>query len=954
MKLSSDETYEVYFLEDELEHSGTPQMYDGDPNGSGRYRQGSGKNPYQHVGTFSEMVNKYLAEGKTKKEIAAMFGMTTTQMNAAKTYDANLAKMQRDAKIYKLHDKGYSNLAIAKEMGIPDTTVGTVIRNKDKKKENQLMKTIEVLKESVEKDTYIDAGKGVERHLGITESRLIDAVNVLKSEGYTVETMNIKQLSTNQFTNVKVLAPPDTSRKELFDNLGNIKLPFKYSQDGGDTFVAKEPPVNIDSSRVLIRYAEDGGVEKDGVIELRRGVEDLNLGLARYAQVRIGVDDKSYLKGMAMYTDEKLPPGKDIIYNTNKKRGTPDYKVFKDQDGVKDGVRERPPTDPNNPFGATIKDDADLKMFNRSYIGKDGKQHQSALNIVNEEGEWATWSKTLASQFLAKQPIDLAKKQLDLDAAKRYADYEELSNLTNPAVKKKLLQSFADECDSAAVHLTAAGLPRQQTHVLLPNNDVKDGEIYAPNYKNGEEVVLIRYPHGGLFEIPRLKVNNKIKSAIDTIGNAKDAVMISGKTAEQLSGADFDGDTALVLPTKGQNIKNMKAIDGLATFDTKIYKVDDKDLWSESNPKGFKPMTKVQRNNEMGRATNLITDMSVLLSSELNENHPAMSELVRATKYSMVVVDAYKHKLNWKQAYEEFGIKELQNKYQNGGGVSTLLSMSTSEEHVPKRKTYYKIDKQTGEKIWEAETDPKKAKKHPPVIDKKTGEIKIDPETGRKMYKEEDAMTKSTKGYEYDPYDLIATKGRKPTEIEKVYADYAREMKALGNKARLTLVHTPNQEKVKGMAEKYATEVESLNTKLDKALSNAPLERQAQIVGNKTLELYKLDHPELKDDKDKLKKKKYECLQDARKQVGAGKEQIEISDKEWEAIQAGAISNNKLTEIMNNCNEDRLKQLATPKTKREVSDSTKTRVENLAKSGATTAQIAEATGLSISTIQSII
>lgn len=950
MRFSSDD-YEVYFLysDDELEHSGTPQNIDFDPHGSGRYRQGSGKNPYQHVGDFTTAVNKAKNEGKTDKEIAESYGMTIDQMRALKSYDTNKAKMERDAKIWKLYDKGWSKLAIAKEMGIPDTTVGVAIRNREKREENALFNTVEALREAVDKDTYIDAGKGVNRHLGITESKLKDAVNILKSEGYTVEQMSVKQLSTNNFTNLRVLAPPDISRKEIYDNLENIKLPFKYSVDGGETYVAKEPPVNIDSKRILIRYAEDGGVEKDGVIELRRGVEDLDLGKAHYAQVRVGVDGTSYLKGMAMYTDEKLPKGVDIVYNTNKKRGTPAYKVFKDQDGVEEGKRLRPASDPMNPFGAAIKDEEDLVMVNRSYVGKDGKQHQSALNIVNEEGAWSKWSKTLASQFLGKQKTEVAKKQLDLDAAKRYAEYEEIMSLTNPAVKKKLLQDFSDECDSAAVHMTAAGMPRQQTHVLLPNNDLKDNEIYAPNYKNGEEVILVRYPHGGLFEIPRLKVNNKIKSAIDTIGNARDAVMISGKTAEQLSGADFDGDTALVIPTKGQDIKTMKAIKGLATFDTKTYKIPEDQLWSEDNKNGIKPMDKKTRNREMGVATNLITDMSLILGSNLNEKSPELEEVVRATKYSMVVIDAYKHKLNWKQAYEDYGIKELQNKYQynpetgKGGGASTLLSRTTSEERVPKRKTYYKINPETGEKIFELEKDPRKATYSSPKKDKKTGEI-VEWET-------KEATTKSTKGYEHDPYELISTH---KTPMEYVYAEYARSMKQLGDRARLDFVNTPGQKKVAGMAEKYAAEVESLNAKLSKAESNAPLERQAQLLGNKTLELYKIDHPEIKDDPDKLKKLKGQYLQDARKKVGAGKEQIYITDREWEAIQAGAITNSKLEDIMANTDSDRLKELAMPKEERKIADSTKERIKNLAKSGATTAQIAEATGYSVSTVQSIL
>lgn len=59
-----------------------------------------------------------------------------------------------------------------------------------------------------------------------------------------------------------------------------------------------------------------------------------------------------------------------------------------------------------------------------------------------------------------------------------------------PTVKKALLKSFADDCDSAAVHLQAAALPRQKYQVILPVTDMKDDEVYAPNYKNGEKSLL--------------------------------------------------------------------------------------------------------------------------------------------------------------------------------------------------------------------------------------------------------------------------------------------------------------------------------------------------------------------------------------------------------------------------------------------------------------------------------
>lgn len=67
--------------------------------------------------------------------------------------------------------------------------------------------------------------------------------------------------------------------------------------------------------------------------------------------------------------------------------------------------------------------------------------------------------------------------------------------------------------------------------------------MYAPNYKDGETVALIRYPHGGTFEIPILTVNNKQAEGKRVLGNTPaDAIGINSKVAGRLSGADFDGD----------------------------------------------------------------------------------------------------------------------------------------------------------------------------------------------------------------------------------------------------------------------------------------------------------------------------------------------------------------------------------------------------------------------------
>ena len=87
------------------------------------------------------------------------------------------------------------------------------------------------------------------------------------------------------------------------------------------------------------------------------------------------------MKGMALYKDD-IPKGYDVVFNTNKPKGTPLSKVLKPQSG----------DDPSNPFGSSIKmQDEDLDLIQRHYIGKDGKEHLSALNIVKEEGDVSKW-----------------------------------------------------------------------------------------------------------------------------------------------------------------------------------------------------------------------------------------------------------------------------------------------------------------------------------------------------------------------------------------------------------------------------------------------------------------------------------------------------------------------------------------------------------------------------------
>ena len=718
--------------------------------------------------------------------------------------------------------------------------------------------------------------------------------------------LSFRFINPGKQTNIKVLCPPGTEHKDIY-NFENIHSVRDYvSHDGGETFDKFVYPKSMDSSRLKIRYAEEGGIHKDGVIELRRGVEDLSLGNSHYAQVRILVDGNRYLKGMAVYSDD-LPDGVDVLFNTNKKKGTPTEDVLK-----------KIKNDPDNPFGSLIK--AGGQSY---YIDADGKRQLSLINKRADEGDWNEWSDKLSSQFLAKQNMQLVNKQLNLAAADKMAEFDEICSLTNPTVKKSLLKSFADDCDSAAVHLQAAALPRQKYQVILPITSMKDNEVYAPNYKNGENVALVRYPHGGTFEIPILTVNNKQAEARKVLGNTpKDAIGINSKIAERLSGADFDGDSVMVIPCNSSKSKvkitSTPPLKGLEGFDPK--------LEYGGKPEGtFKKMRNTEK--EMGSVSNLITDMTLRGATP--------DELARAVRHSMVVIDAEKHNLDYKQSEIDNGIRSLKKKYQgtideNGRyheGASTLISRAKSETSVVKRQGSPKIDEGTGELIW-------KQVDNPTYIDKKTGKTKVRTQQSTKMAETNDART------------LISDAD---TPVERAYANYANKMKALGNQARLEILSAGKVQYSAEAKKTYQAEVDSLKAKLNIALKNAPRERQAQTMANAVVAAKKQDNPDMT--KAEIKKASQQALSQARASVNAKRETIKITDREWEAIQAGAISENQLNQIIVNADMKSLRQHATPRATITLSTAKQNKIASMNASGYTTSEIADALGISTSTVR---
>ena len=532
-------------VEDILMHYGMPRR-------SGRYPYGSGENPYQHSGDFLSRVQELKKSGMSETDIAKNMGLTTTQLRTQMSLAKDERRALQVATAKGLREKGYSLNEIAAKMGFSnDSSVRSLLNESSETRMNQAKATADILRKLIEEKGMIDVGTGVERELGVSKEKLNQALYMLELEGYPIYGGGVPQVTNpGKQTNIKVICPPGTEHKDIYDfeNVHSVKDYISY--DNGESFrKAFEYPASMDSKRLQIRYADQGGVDKDGVIELRRGVKDLSLGESHYAQVRIMVDGTHYLKGMAVYSDN-MPDGVDVIFNTNKKSGTPTKDVLKK---IKD--------DPDNPFGSLIKEhggqsyyDDPKGKYTDPVTGK--KQSLSLINKRAEEGDWGEWSKTLPSQFLSKQSLTLIKKQLGLAKADKQSEYDEICSLTNPTVKKALLKSFADDCDAAAVHLQAAALPRQRYQVILPLTTIKDNEVYAPNYKDGETVALIRYPHGGTFEIPILRVNNKLAEGKSVLGNTPaDAIGINKKNADRLSGADFDGDTVMVIPCNSSKSK---------------------------------------------------------------------------------------------------------------------------------------------------------------------------------------------------------------------------------------------------------------------------------------------------------------------------------------------------------------------------------------------------------------
>lgn len=933
-----------------LEHYGMPRR-------SGRYPWGSGDEPYQHSRDFVSRVEEMRKSGftytdpKTGKKytgdnaIAKSLGYSSTDFRTVYAIAKDARRTDDVATAKRLKGKEGMNVSeIGRKMGINESSVRSLLNSDRESRMKQARDTADFLKERVDSSRHgmIDVGNGVEKELRISKEKLDQALFMLQAEGhYEVYSGRFDQVTNKgQMTTQKVLCKPGTEHKDIYqlDKIDTVK--DYISRDDGKTFEKKfHYPESMDSKRLKIRYAEDGGVERDGLVQLRPGVPDLSLGESRYSQVRIMVDNKKYIKGMAVYGDPKdFPPGVDVIFNTNKHKDKSKLEVLKD---IK--------SDPDNPFGSLIKDADQGGQY--WYTDKSGKKKLGLINKRSDEGDWTEWKDALPSQFLSKQTKSMAEKQLGIAKANKEEEFAEIMALTNPTIKKYYLNKFAQSCDSAAVHMKAAALPGQKYHVILPMTTMSDREVYAPNYADGTKLALIRYPHGGTFEIPIVTVNNKNREGIKMIGKTSvDAIGINSKVAERLSGADFDGDTVMCIPTGNGKVKvaNKPRLKELEGFDNKLEYGTVMKIGSDKKEHYYRNGNEVQimkkTDTEMGRISNLITDMTLLGADD--------HEIAQAVKHSMVVIDAEKHKLDYKASEKDNNISALMKKYQGKarGGASTIVSRGSGEKDVVKRQGTPKIN-QKG-KDWYDPSRPEGALIYRKADDADYIVTKVNKRTGETTEVVKTRTQKSTKMAETDDAMTLVSERKHPMEL--VYAEYANSMKAMGNKARIEMVNTGKIAYNRDAKRKYENEVESLTEKLRKAELNTVRERTANRMAAATVAAKKKaaeDAGEKLKSKD-IKKAGQVALTKYREEVGsiARKERnIIINDKEWEAIQSGAISETTLKRILNNCDPDSLRQRAMPKESKTLTTAKVNRIKAMSASY-TIAQIADKLGISTSTV----
>ena len=213
----------------------------------------------------------------------------------------------------------------------------------------------------------------------------------------------------------------------------------------------------------------------------------------------------------------------------------------------------------------------------------------------------------------------------------------------------------------------------------------------------------------------------------------------------------------------------------------------------------------------------------------------------------------------------------------------------------------------------------------------KNGKTQVRTQTSTKMAEARDARTLSS-----------------GTMQEEVYASYANNLKALANKARKSMIDTPDKKYSPEAKKAYLNQYNSLMHKLNQSLMNAPRERQAQLLATSVVRAKIEANPNM--EKEEKKKIKQKALTEARNKLGAKRTTVDVTDDEWEAIEAGAISPNKLSQILQNTDTALIREKATPKVKNNLSEAKLNKLKCMAASGYSNSEIAESLGISSSTV----
>src|SRR5699024_3398393 len=238
-------------------------------------------------------VNELKGSGKSEREILDIinselpkeYQLGTTEFRVAQRRAKHDRRQLQYDRIRSLKEDGLTATEIGREMGLNESTVRSILNSGVTERVGRAEEIAKTLKDEVDRKGMIDISEGAERVLGVTEGQLDEAAYILEAEyGYKRYGVGVKNTTNpRQQTNTTVLAKPEFDQKYAYQHQDQIQALGDYHFDS-DTGVARklQRPSSLDSSRVAVRYAEDGGIDKDGVIEIRRGVADLDLGKSHY------------------------------------------------------------------------------------------------------------------------------------------------------------------------------------------------------------------------------------------------------------------------------------------------------------------------------------------------------------------------------------------------------------------------------------------------------------------------------------------------------------------------------------------------------------------------------------------------------------------------------------------------------------------------------------------------